>query len=136
MITIAEVLAEIKKQYNWRGPSGRGQGIITLSREHAEYLHQWAIDLCNAKDDLEARVERLEREMKSSLGSVMAEPTHRDVALLLHSWLECQMPFDECSDIDRAEFNRVADQILKLFRQSNLAPRMAAGAALTEEKKP
>lgn len=60
-LTIGIVLADVKKQLDWRGPSGREQGVVTMPRDHAEYLHRWAIDLCNAKDDLEARITQLEK---------------------------------------------------------------------------
>jgi hypothetical protein len=39
-MTLADVLKKIEDQLAWRGPSGRTQGHIVLTREEAEYLHR------------------------------------------------------------------------------------------------
>lgn len=52
--TIANVLAEIQRQLEWRGPSGSQQGHVVLSRDQAEYVGRWAITLINERDQLVA----------------------------------------------------------------------------------
>lgn len=37
-MTFEEVLAHLNEQLDWRGPSGKPMGIVTLSREQAELL--------------------------------------------------------------------------------------------------
>ncbi len=66
-ITIAMVLAEVRKQLDWRGPNDKAQGIITMPRAYAEYLHRWAIDLCNAKDGMESKLERLDERIAEGI---------------------------------------------------------------------
>jgi hypothetical protein len=61
-ITIADVLSGIKTDLAWRGPNGRGLGHIVLPREHAEYLHAWALKLVLAKDNLEAELDDLRKK--------------------------------------------------------------------------
>ncbi len=39
-MTIGDVLKVIKQQLDWRGPSGKAQGHIVLTREQAEALAQ------------------------------------------------------------------------------------------------
>lgn len=51
-MTIAQILAEIKRQLDWRGPGGAGQGHIVLTREQAEYIDRWAILLIQERDAL------------------------------------------------------------------------------------
>lgn len=62
-ITVAMVLADLKRQLDWRGSLGKPQGMIVITREHAQYLHDWSMRLIIAKDGLEAEVARLEREV-------------------------------------------------------------------------
>jgi hypothetical protein len=65
-MTIADVLSDVKRQLDWRGSTNDiKQGHVVLTREQAEYLHQWAIDLCLAKDNLEEFTERLSHQLRS-----------------------------------------------------------------------
>lgn len=56
-IVISTVLAEIDRQLDWRGPSGKGQGHIVLGRDEAAYLRQWCITLCTERDELRHELE-------------------------------------------------------------------------------
>lgn len=55
MMTIATILKKIRTELDWGGPNG----YVRLTHEEAEYLHRWAINMCNAKDDLELQIDRL-----------------------------------------------------------------------------
>lgn len=57
MITIADVLKKIENDLAWKGP---GDHYIILSREEAEYLHQWALLLIHERDELVAEKVRAE----------------------------------------------------------------------------
>lgn len=41
MDTPAEVLAEMQKQIDWRGPTGRSMGHVVITREQATVLLDW-----------------------------------------------------------------------------------------------
>lgn len=69
-LTIGIVLADIKKQLDWRGPNGREQGVITSPRAYAEYLHEWAIRLCNAKDDMEQELGKMRELLQQARAEV------------------------------------------------------------------
>lgn len=60
-MTLADVLAEIKKQLDWRGPSDKTQGHVVLPREMAEYLHPAVIQLIKDNDELWDKVESHEK---------------------------------------------------------------------------
>jgi BMFP domain-containing protein YqiC len=77
--TVADVLAEIRRQLDWEGPTGSKMGHIVITRDQAEYLHEWALKLIHAKDELEtkineleARINQLEAEVRSTLGEIHA----------------------------------------------------------------
>jgi hypothetical protein len=57
-ITIADVLSEIKRQLDWRGPNGKPQGHIVLPRDQAEYLHQATIAVIIERDNVITERER------------------------------------------------------------------------------
>jgi hypothetical protein len=52
MTTIADVLSEIKRQLEWVGPGGRGQGHIVLHRDMAEYAHGLVLRVIMERDEL------------------------------------------------------------------------------------
>jgi hypothetical protein len=65
MTTVADVLAEIKRQLEWESPSGAQQGHIVLKREMAEHLERVVLDVIMERDNLVAELERLNRVIES-----------------------------------------------------------------------
>lgn len=47
-MTLTQVLARIKEQFDWRGPSGRAMGHIVMEREEAFYLHATVQSSCTS----------------------------------------------------------------------------------------
>lgn len=66
MMTIAMVLKAIRDDLDWRGPDNSLMPNVKLEREQAEYLHRWAIDMCQAKDDLEYELDVMRRRWGTS----------------------------------------------------------------------
>jgi hypothetical protein len=65
-ITTGDVLAEIKRQLDWRGAGDKvKQGHIVLVRANAEFLHARVIELVLEQDKLVAEIERLTKEAES-----------------------------------------------------------------------
>jgi hypothetical protein len=54
MTTIANVLEEIRRQLEWVGPAGRGQGHIVLTRDMAEYARDLMLKVIMERDELAA----------------------------------------------------------------------------------
>lgn len=61
-MSLTDVLLDIKKQLDWRGPAGRPLGHVVLEREIAEFLHKVALDLIVEHDKLRNKFEMMEDE--------------------------------------------------------------------------
>jgi hypothetical protein len=57
-LTIASILAKIKQDLDWRGPSDKRQGHIVLSYEEAEYLRDTILKIIIERDELLYKLER------------------------------------------------------------------------------
>lgn len=44
-VTLVSIVAEVERQLEWRGPSGKSQGHIVLDRPQAELLLQMAYEM-------------------------------------------------------------------------------------------
>jgi hypothetical protein len=65
-ITTGDVLAEIKRQLDWRGAGKQvKQGHVVLIRANAEFLHARVLELILTQDKLIAEIERLTKEAES-----------------------------------------------------------------------
>ena len=60
-VTIADVLSEIKRQLDWRGPNDRKMGHIVLKREMGQYAHDLTIKVLLERDELVAEKEKPSR---------------------------------------------------------------------------
>lgn len=63
-ITIADVLSEIKRQLDWRGPNGRPQGHVVLPRAMAEYLRDATLNIIIERDNLVAEATQARRSAR------------------------------------------------------------------------
>jgi hypothetical protein len=68
MTTVADVLAELKKQLDWVSPKGEKTSHVTLSREEAEHLHRVVLDVIKERDDVVFELENI-RAPKAALGT-------------------------------------------------------------------
>jgi len=50
-MTLAEILADIRAQLDWRGPTGRPQGHVVIPHKDAEVLYAAARKLEEGKDE-------------------------------------------------------------------------------------
>jgi hypothetical protein len=62
-ITTGDVLAYIKLQLDWRGPTGKAQGNIVINYAQAQFLHQRVLDLISTQDKHIAEIDRLKKEI-------------------------------------------------------------------------
>lgn len=58
-ITLADVLAEVRRQLEWRGPGGKGQGHVVLERAMAEYLCEGMVGIIIERDGLVAEKDHI-----------------------------------------------------------------------------
>ena len=61
-IVTGDVMSELKKQLDWRGPtSGKRQGHVVLSYDYGEFLYRRVLDLIATQDALVKDLERKDK---------------------------------------------------------------------------
>jgi hypothetical protein len=75
-ITISQVFDRIREQLNWKGPSGRVQGIVTISREEANYWLNHSIALILERDALVAELAKYPKENVDYVHGAVAAAVH------------------------------------------------------------
>lgn len=74
VITIADVLVEVRGQLDWQGPNGKRMGHIVLTYEQAKYWHEHSLTIMLERDQLVyERDHPKKNDLPKNLGGSLAE---------------------------------------------------------------